>query len=364
MRSAFRSLVLAATAAVALAAAAPRGAAAQEQAADEAVIAEMTAAAQALIEAAAGPNPIAATMGFNPTERLHHPIDSAARDDWSYWPRAREGLTMGQMTAQQRVLAHQLLESLLSAQGYLEVQAIWSLEDVLQARETASFARGVEHYAFAVFGLPGGEEPWGWRVDGHHVSLNVAIAGGELSVTPSFLGANPARVDAGLLAGLEPLRFETRAAFALLGSLDETQRAAALIGAEAPRDILSGQLNRPRETWDDWKAATAPAGLAATAMTDEQRLLLRDLVELVLDRYRFEIAQAQRDRIVFDALTFAWMGSREEGAPYYFRISSPAFVYEFDASGPDGNHVHSVWRDPENDFGEDALARHYGEGAH
>lgn len=365
MRVAFRSLLLAAACGLAPVAVAPLAASAQEApAADPAVLAEMTAAAQALLEAAAAPNPIAATMGFNPTERLHHPIDSEAREDWSFWPRAREGLTLGQMTGPQRVLAHELLETLLSAQGYLEVQAIWSLEDVLQARETGSFARGIEHYAFAVFGMPGGAEPWGWRVDGHHVSLNVTVVGETLSVTPSFLGSNPGRVDAGLLAGLEPLRYETRAAFALLASLDDAQRATALIGEEAPRDILSGQLGRPREAWDEWKAATAPAGLAATAMTDAQRLLLRDLVDLVLTRYRFEIAEVERQSIVFDELAFAWMGATAEGAPHYFRIASPTFVYEYDATGPDGNHVHSVWRDPQDDFGEGALARHYGDGEH
>jgi hypothetical protein len=266
---------------------------------------------------------------------------------------------MGQMTARQRVLAHELLETLLSARGYLEVQSIWSLEAVLQERETGSFARGIEHYAFAVFGEPGTDEPWGWRVDGHHVSLNVTVVGDQLSVTPSFFGSNPGRVDAGLQAGLEPLRYEARAAFALLNSLDADARARAVIATEAPRDILSGQLGRPREAWDAWKQATAPAGLPAADMAGEQQLLLRDLMEEVLDRYRFEIAESQRQSIIFDDLSFAWMGATEEGAPHYFRVSSPTFVYEYDATGPDGNHVHSVWRDPADDFGDAALAEHY-----
>ncbi len=355
-----RSLLFACSAALALAAAAS----AQDPAADAEVIAEMTAAAAALVEAANAPNPIAPIMGFNPAERLHHPLDAEARDDWSYWPRAREGLTMGQMTAAQRVLAHELMESLLSARGYFEVQSIWSLEEVLQQRETTSFARGVEHYAFAVFGVPGTEEAWGWRLDGHHVSLNVTVVGDELSVTPSFFGTNPGRVDTGLLAGLEVLRYEGRAGFTLLNALDEGQRAAALIGEEAPRDILSGQNGKARETWDEWKTTTAPAGLPSTDMSDEQRLLLRDLVEEVLSRYRPEIADAERGAIIFDDLSFAWMGATAPGAPHYFRVASPTFVYEYDASGPDGNHVHSVWRDPADDFGGTALARHYGEEPH
>jgi hypothetical protein len=337
--------------------------------ADPAVVAEMAAAAQALIAAANAPNPIAATMGFNPSERLHHPLDSDARGDWSYWPRQREGLTLGQMTSEQRRLAHELLETLLSARGYHEVQSIWSLEAVLDARETTSFARGVENYAFAVFGVPGAEgeasgEPWGWRVDGHHLSLNVTVVGDELSVTPSFFGANPARVDTGLQAGLEPVRYETRAAFALLTSLDEAQAARAVIDAEAPRDILSGHLNKPREAWDDWKAATAPAGLPAAEMTEAQRGLLATLIDEIAARYRDEIAEPEKAAIGIDGLSFAWMGSTVEGAPYYMRLAGPSFVYELDVSGPDGNHIHTVWRDPEDDFGEAALERHYTEHPH
>jgi hypothetical protein len=326
---------------------------------DPEVIAEMAAAAQALIDASSGPQPTAQTMGFTPSERLHHTLRSDAREDWSYWPRAREGLALGQMTAAQRVRAHALLETLLSARGYLEVQAIWSLEDVLGARETSSFPRGVEHYAFAVFGVPGTDEPWGWRVDGHHVSLNVTVAEGEVAVTPSFFGANPGRVDSGPQAGLEPLRYETKAAFALLESLDERRLTMAIVSADAPRDILSGQLGRPRETWAEWRDAIGAEGLKASDMNRGQRVLLTALVEEILARYRPEIAEAERAGVDIGDLAFAWMGATEEGRPYYFRIAGEEFVYEFDATGPDGNHIHSVWRDKADDFGADALARHY-----
>jgi hypothetical protein len=326
---------------------------------DPEVIAEMAAAAQALIESASGPQPTAQIMGFTPVERLHHTLGSSAREDWSYWPRAREGLALGQMTATQRLRAHDLLETLLSARGYLEVQSIWSLEDVLGARETSSFPRGVEYYAFAVFGVPGMDEPWGWRVDGHHVSLNVTVAEGEIAVTPSFFGANPARVESGLQAGLEPLRYETKAAFALLASLEEPRRESAIISAQAPRDILSGQLGRPRETWGEWSETVAVEGLKASDMTRGQRALLGALIDEIVARFRPEIAAVERAAIDDDDLSFAWMGATEEGQPYYFRIAGARFVYEFDATGPAGDHVHSVWRDRSDDFGADALARHY-----
>jgi hypothetical protein len=349
--------------AVACAALSPASAQAQGEGraagSDAEIIAEMAGAAQALIDATGGPQPTAQTMGFTPSELLHHTLNSSAREDWSYWPRAREGLALGQMTAGQRVRAHALLESLLSARGYLEVQSIWSLEAVLGAREASSFPRGIEHYAFAVFGVPGTDEPWGWRVDGHHVSLNVTVAEGEIAVTPSFFGANPARVDAGPQAGLEPLRYETRAAFALLGSLDERRRTMAIIAAEAPRDILSGQLGRPREAWGAWREATAAEGLRASDMNRAQRALLSALLDEIVARYRPEIAEAERAAIDIGDLSFAWMGATAEGQPYYFRIAGEEFVYELDATGPDGNHIHTVWRDKADDFGAEALARHY-----
>jgi hypothetical protein len=189
--------------------------------------------------------------------------------------------------------------------------------------------------------------------------LNVTVVGDEIAVTPSFFGANPARVDVGEHAGLEALRYETAAGFALLDALEEEQRVRAIVSQEAPRDILSGQLRAPREAWDEWRTTLAADGLPAAEMTEEQRALLARLVEEIVARYRPEIAEPARAAIDLGALSFAWMGATAEGAPYYFRLVGGDFVYEFDAAGPDGGHIHTVWRDKADDFGEDALARHY-----
>ena len=352
----FRRRIVAATTAafgaIALASAAP----AQDEAS---VASEMAAAAQALIEASSAPAFIANLQGVEPLEDLRHGLDADARDDWGYWPRARDGFALGYMSPPQRIAVHELLEALLSASGYLQIQAIFSLEEVLAATEQGSFPRGFEYAAVAVFGEPGGVEPWGWRLDSHHMSLNVTVTGDEVDVTPSFLGANPARVTAGDKAGLEPLRYETRAAFALLNSLEGEARRQVVVTEEAPRDILSGQLNKPRETWDDWQEAITRQGVNVDDMSPEQRALAVRLLDEIVGRYRPEIAEAQRAAIDVDDLSFAWMGSTEEGAPYYFKLVGDTFVYEYDASGPDGNHVHTVWRDRADDFGAAALERHY-----
>ncbi len=336
-------------------------AAAQDGALDG-VAEEMAAQAQAIIAAAEGPNPIANLQGVNPPEVLRHGLDSVERTDWSYWPRSREGWPLGRMNARQRMAVQEMLTTLLSARGYLQVSAIMSLEPVLAAIETVGFMRGEEYYWLTIYGDPAADSAWGWSFEGHHISLNVTVTPEGISATPSFFGSNPMVIQTGSRAGFEALRYERMAGFALLDSLDEGQRAQAIISDAAPNDILSGSLNAPDP--DAWKETLDEAGVAAADMSDAQRALLSDLIEQVLGRYRPEIANAARAAMELDSLSFAWMGPAEVGAPYYFRITGGDFVYEFDAAQDNGNHAHTVWRDKSDDFGATILARHYAGGGH
>src|SRR5690606_22295918 len=313
---------------------APAAAHDEAPALDPAVAAEMVSAAQALLESTQGP------PGPGGGGQIQYALDDAERLDWSYWPRDREGLSLGQMNARQRMLTHGLLETLLSARGYLQVATIMSLEQVLAAIETVGFARGEQFYWVTIYGEPSLDAPWGWSFEGHHVSLNVTMAGGHLSVTPSFFGSNPMVVQTGVRAGQEALRYERLAGFRLLESLDDGQRAAAIISDTAPRDILSGSLGVPDP--DAWRTVIGQEGLRAGEMTPEQRVLLEALLDQVIARYRPEIADAERAAIDTDDLSFAWMGPTDVGAPYYFRIVGADFVYEFDAAQDNGNHAHSV----------------------
>jgi hypothetical protein len=183
-----------------------------------------------------------------------------------------------------------------------------------------------------------------------------------LSVTPSFFGSNPMVVQTGVRAGQEALRYERLAGFRLLESLDSGQRDVAIISDAAPRDILSGGLGV--QDPDAWRAAVNRDGLLAADMNAQQRALLIALLDQVIERYRPEIADAERAAIDADDLSFAWMGPTEVGAPYYFRIVGDDFVYEFDAAQDNGNHAHSVWRDKSDDFGAAALALHYADEQH
>jgi acetyl esterase/lipase len=310
------------------------------------------------------PGVVEELSGFRRAEELLLRFREDARRDWSYWPRPRAGLALGRMTAAQRTRAQDLLAGILSARGYLTVAHVMRLERLLDRRDTAGFPRGAEHYTVAIFGRPGTTAPWGWRFEGHHVSLNVTVASGEVSVTPTFLGASPATVRGGPHAGFRPLRYQRDLARKLFLSLRPGQAEEALLADTAPGDVLTTQFRKDRGRWDEWRSRLEPDGTAVVGFDPGQRDLLERLLDQVVGLYRPEIAASYREEIDVDELSFGWMGSTDRGAPHYFRLQGPRFLFELDASQEDGDHVHAVWRDREADFGEDALRRHYREHRH
>lgn len=287
------------------------------------------------------------------------PFDGPARTDWHFVPRDRPGVTLGEMSERSRGAARDLLRAALSSAGVLKVEAIMDLEAVLRDLERAAGGTGASReplrYSVAVFGDPAGAGAWGWKIEGHHVSLNfTARAGQVLSVTPSFLGANPARVAAGPHAGRRALAAEEDLARALLRSFDEAQRRAAVIAERAPADILA----LPGRPLDE----AAPAGLEASRMEPAQREMLRRLVEEYARNLRPDLAAAQLERMLgpnLGGVRFAWAGGLEPGEPHYYRIVGRTFVIEYDNTQDRANHVHTVWHDLERNFGGDALREHY-----
>lgn len=287
-------------------------------------------------------------------------LGAEARYDWHFIPRSREGMPLKDMTVPQREAAHRLLQSVLSAQGYLKATGVSQLEAILGAIEGRPGRRDPEDYYFSIFGTPTDTEPWAWRYEGHHISLNVTAAPGSApSMTPVFIGSNPHIVREGPFTGLSLLGTEETLGRQLLSMLDDTQAATATIAVEAPSDIVTG--NARRVELDEYE------GLAASDMSQAQRDALMQLVGEYLHNADPEIARAEMTRI-HDAgvenLHFAWAGSAEPGEGHYYRIHGPTLLIEYDNVQGGANHVHSVWRDPENDFGEDLLRRHYEEADH
>ena len=248
----------------------------------------------------------------------------------------------------------------MSAQGYLKANAVIELERILGIMEGRPERRDPENYFVAIFGDPGSGGPWAWRFEGHHLSLNFSSPSGEMTVTgPAFMGTNPALVETGEKAGWRPLGREEDMARALVVALDDEQRDMAIIASEAPRDIITGNDREARLEGFE--------GIPASRLDDAQRDLLFGVIAEYVGNMESESARAWTARIgtevALDDIWFAWAGSVEAGEGHYYRIHSPAFLIEYDNTQNDANHVHSVWRDLENDFGGDALARHY-EGGH
>jgi hypothetical protein len=295
------------------------------------------------------------------------PFDGEERLRWHFIPNEmfpRKGLMIKDMNETQRRLAHDLLRTGLSARGYNKITSIIELEDILKAIETGGkMARNKEEYLFSVFGTPGTKGAWGWRVEGHHISLRFTIADGavsrNLSSTPMFLGANPAEVRDGDKKGLRVLGDEEDAARALVMALSADQQKQAIINAVAPTDILTMNKNDIAPLPDQ--------GVTFASLQPAQQALLRRLIEVYTATMEADVAAERLAKITaagMDKVRFAWAGETEKGKKHYYSIQGPTFLVEYDNTQNNGNHIHSVWRDFNGDFGRDVLREHLKQVAH
>ncbi|MCV2488878.1 DUF3500 domain-containing protein [Geodermatophilus sp. YIM 151500] len=325
----------------------------------------------------------------------------AERLRWFYTPTDHGGLPLGGQRPAQQSRALQLVATGLSTAGYVTVCTVIGWENVLDHVEGFEVDWGRERgrdpglYYLRVFGDPTGDGPWGWRFGGHHVSLNNLVVDGRVrSVTPCFLGADPA--GAPLLGGttLRPLGATEDLARELVRSLDRDQLARAVLLDRAPSDIVGGNRTQVRDgdrmllLADVWRGrfteprlvdriagmderaeaasgyddadhgrlalTSRPKGLPASELDDGQRDLLRRLVAAHTDRVPEGLAAVPDP----SELHIAWAGPTEPGRPHYFRLQGPRFLAEWDNTQRGANHAHSVWRDPGSDFGIDVLAAH------
>ncbi len=287
--------------------------------------------------------------------------DTVERENWHYIPRDRAGLPLKEKDEKQQQLAHALVATGVSAQGYEKLSTIMSLEPILAELEGGGrrFPRDPELYYVSVFGEPGTDAPWGWRFEGHHISLNYTLVKGRmLGPTPLFFGSNPGEVRHGEQTGLRALKEEEDLGQQLLHALDGEQKTVAIVDEQAPDDIITTNVPYVR-------GEVQPEGLGSQEMNAAQREILYALVETYVKRLPEAVAEAEWARLVgadLQAAHFAWAGAEERGGPHYYRVLGPSFLAEYDNTQNDANHIHAVWRDLSNDFGEDILRRHYKEG--
>ena len=327
--------------------------------------------------------------------------DQAERSRWYYTPNPKRGLCLGEMTRAQQRLAHQLVATGLSRTGYMTAAVIIGLELLLDGVEQwgdNNPIRDAGLYYVSVFGTPNASAPWGWQFQGHHVSLNYTIAGGRLiSPTPTFFGSNPAETSLGRVASIRPLAGVEDIARELVRSLDAEQLRAAHLAPAAPIDLM--QSNRPRVLdgvtfippplmqgqpfgdeakeilaarsralgyTDDHNEALrftmTPKGLPASKLTPAQRDTLWELIGEYIGRMPDEIAEIETAQLraqTNSELHFVWAGGLERRQAHYYRLQGTRFLVEYDCAQDNANHIHSVWRDPVNDFGADVLGQHY-----
>ena len=292
------------------------------------------------------------------------PFGDDDRFRWHYIPdrdfahrekSARKGLMFREMAPYQKHLAHALLAAGLSQRGYLKATTIMSLEDVLRQLEgDDGERRNPENYHFTIFGEPTEKGTWGYRVEGHHISLHFTIVNGTLVATPSFFGANPAEVRQGPRAGLRVLAREEDLARDLLMAMTPEQKSVTIVNPKAYGDIL---------TENSRQAALKgqPSGLQVSKMTAPERQKLMDLIDEYIHQFPDDVAQVRLEQVkkAGNDLYFAWAGVEYRGGPHYYRVQSPSFLIEYDNTQNNANHIHSVWRDFNGDWGRDLLKEHY-----
>ena len=317
--------------------------------------------------------------------------DEQERRDWDFIPKYRpHGLPLREMTDRQQVLAQQLLASSLSLPGYTQAVSIMAFENVLRelnaprAGLVSAEFRHAGKYQFSFFGEPHAEQTWAWRMVGHHVAVNFTIVDGKyVAPTPLLFGAEPAQFGV-----FRPLIDDEDRGFSLLDALDSGQRQQAIIHDVAPPDFVTRvvrklgdeELPGDHELGFDhyvisdhdrqmlkWIRHQA-RGLPCASMNTEQSSLFRELIAGYVDRLPDQVAELHMQRLErggLDQFTFAWAGFPERGKPHYYRLQGPSFLVEFEnaqvGAGLPGeaNHIHTVWRDPDNDFGDDLLLQHY-----
>jgi len=275
------------------------------------------------------------------------------RENWHFVPMDREGLRFDSLKAHQQHLAYGLLGTGLSQKGLMTATQIMTLEEILRSRGGDPKVRNPEKYSIAIFGSPSLTKPWGWRFEGHHISLNFVLLGDKVIGLPAFFGTNPAELKKGPLKGLRPLGEIEDAGRAFTNDLIKAG-LSPVFSEQAPKEILTAQ--------DSSAKAQEVAGVTSDKLNGEQMKQLLAIIDGVASMQRKEVTNDSLRKINTTQrkkLHFAWAGSLEKNAGHYFRIQGVDFIIEYANTQNDANHAHLVWRDLNNDFARDSLKKHY-----
>ncbi len=321
------------------------------------------------------------TLSPDQLQEATYPMDDTLRTKWTNLPvglAPRPGIRYGDLSTQSRIKFHHILTTLFSSQGYLKTTSIMQLDDILNELYTEKYKNkeidkelyqelmdldwAYGNYYISIWGKPEKNGTWGLKFGGHHISLNLTVSGNNFSMTPLFLGTDPAEVHSTQYAGLRVLSKEEDYGFRLINSLSDEQKSIATLSVEVPGDIITNPSNKSRLI--DY------SGIKANQLNEDQKKLLKMLIMEYINNLEHEKAHAYAHKIDnsgIDNIYFAWIGSYEPLKPHYYVINGPDFLIEYDNVGfsdDPGNHIHSIWREKGNDFGEDVLKSHYEQHKH
>lgn len=326
---------------------------------------EITKSAQNFVDSLTPLQRKIAMLSFSDTARLK----------WNNLPvglRARAGINIGSLSDGQRKLVHRMLSASLSSQGYLKATSIMHLDNLLnmyvdtmhQRKEfddrTYGFLKDLkwshQNFYVAFFGNPT-DTSWGYKLEGHHLSLNFTFHNKQLSVTPMFVGTDPAEYPILEYAGWRVLSKEEDYGIKLIKSLSEAQQKKATMSTEVPGDIITSAESGKRLI-DYW-------GIKGSELTRQQQDLLQYIVREFVFNLEYEKAVKEYDKILkagIENIYFGWIGAYEEKKGHYYLLNGPTFLIEFDNNGGPmrvANHIHAIWREKGNEYGEDILKQHY-----
>jgi len=304
-------------------------------------------------------------------ENIQFDFNDSLRKEWSNLPiglQPRPGIKYGELSAESKIQFHRILTTIFSSQGYLKTTSIMQLDDILNQiiayeNENGKLSDRVykrlrdlewayENYFISVWGKPSGENPWGLKFGGHHLSVNLTVTGDEFSLTPLFIGTDPAEIKDTKYAGIRVLSKEEDYGFKLINSLNKKQQSIATLNRNVPRDIITNPNSDQRLT-EYW-------GIKAGQLTSYQQEVLILLIKEFIKNLEHEKSTKYLNKLKqtgIDKIYFAWIGSYIPGESHYYIIHSPDFIIEYDNKS--GNHIHAIWREKSNDFGEDILRSHY-----
>ena len=303
-------------------------------------------------------------------------FNDSLRRKWSNLPvglAPRPGIRYGDLSDQSRVSLHDMLSSFLSSQGYLKITGVMQLDDILNILSQQAFDNGkisseqlkdileklkwgYDNYFISIWGKPDDKESWSFGFDGHHLALHLTMRGNDISFTPLFIGTDPSQIQTSKYAGWRVLSKEEDYGFSLINFLSKEQKAKAILSQDIPKDIITNPASSQR--------ITSYYGIAAKEFNKDQMEVFKILIQEYLHNFEHSVAHGLYDKIEkngFDKIYFAWIGGTERHTPHYYIINGPDFLIEYDNVGfqNDGNHIHAILREKNNDFGADILREHY-----